>query len=120
MCVCVLVCVCALAGMLAGHVECVKVLIEHGANVNASNSTGYVPLHVAVHNHHLLCIQGASVSVRVSMSVPLFLCRCLVFRWRRIPLSSCAWDWAWGCLWVQLGSYQLPLSSFVSRVSGRP
>jgi hypothetical protein len=62
-CVCVCVCVCGLAGMLAGHVECVKMLIEHGANVNASNDTGYVPLHVAVHNHHLLCIQGVSVSV---------------------------------------------------------
>ena len=60
--------------MLAGHVECVKVLIEHGANVNASNDTGYVPLHVAVHNHHLLCIQGVSVSVGVSPC----LCCCAV------------------------------------------
>ncbi len=73
-CVCVCVCVWALAGKLAGHVECVKALIEHGANVNASNDTGYVPLHVAVHNHHLLCIQGVFVSVGVSPC----LCCCAV------------------------------------------
>jgi ankyrin repeat protein len=35
-----------------GHIEVVKLLIEHGAYVNAKNNNGWAPLHEAAYNGH--------------------------------------------------------------------
>lgn len=35
-----------------GHIEVVKLLVEHGVNVNTPNSSGYTPVYVAAYNGH--------------------------------------------------------------------
>lgn len=41
------------AATLNGHLEAVKLLIEHTAEVNAKDKDGWAPLHLAARNGHL-------------------------------------------------------------------
>nr|XP_014096149.2 ankyrin-2 isoform X1 [Bactrocera oleae] len=50
-----------------GHVECVRVLLSHGATVDAVNSDGYTPLHVGVayvEVAHMLLKHGANPNLK--------------------------------------------------------
>ncbi|XP_054743032.1 poly [ADP-ribose] polymerase tankyrase-1 isoform X1 [Anastrepha obliqua] len=50
-----------------GHVECVRILISHGATLDAVNSDGYTPLHVGVayaEVAHLLLKHGANPNLK--------------------------------------------------------
>ncbi|XP_055308073.1 platelet-derived growth factor receptor alpha-like [Sitodiplosis mosellana] len=49
-----------------GQVKIVKTLIEHGANVNATNNVGDMPLHVAAWNGH---VEVAKILVQYSADV---------------------------------------------------
>jgi len=54
----------------SGHIDCIKVLLKAGANVNLQNKTGETPLHKASWRGNLEAIQllvehGANVTIRV-------------------------------------------------------
>ena len=40
-----------------GSIKCVKILVEHGADVNFTDSEGWTPLHAAVCGEHTSCIK---------------------------------------------------------------
>jgi len=47
-----------LTAFLQGHVECARLLLQHGASVNAQNSAdGDTPLHRAVREGHVECVK---------------------------------------------------------------
>jgi len=53
----------------SGHIDCIKVLLKAGANVNLQNKTGETPLHKASWRGNLEAIQllvehGANVTIR--------------------------------------------------------
>ncbi len=52
-----------------GHIEIVKVLVAHGAKINAIDKVGLTPLHFAAENGHkevvsVLCARGADIQAR--------------------------------------------------------
>lgn len=42
---------------LAGHLDCVRLLVRHGADVNLPDVKAQPPLMMAVKNHHIDCVR---------------------------------------------------------------
>lgn len=40
-----------------GHLDAVKVLLDHGADINAEDVTGWTALHAAAHNGHVAVVK---------------------------------------------------------------
>jgi ankyrin repeat protein len=68
-----------LAASQEGHVDAVRVLLDHGANVNSPNSVEWMPLHFASNEGHLKVVQlllehGATMDARSTYgSTPVYL-----------------------------------------------
>ena len=46
---------------LGGHVDCLELLLQHGANVNVPDIKAQTPLTMAVKNQHINCVHALLV-----------------------------------------------------------
>ena len=57
--------------LFIGSIECVTLLVDHGADLEATNNEGYSALHISIHRRHfalshLLIERGADIESRSS------------------------------------------------------